>query len=106
MTDLQAAIAAYHVQRFPHAKPEHVALKVAEEAGELGDAVLGMVSNGDFGKGDVVYEAVDVLFGVFCLLARWFPEVDPDAEVRARLTRFTDPNGGHRSCLACGPPAK
>lgn len=97
---LQDAIAAYHIQRFPDAGPLNVAAKVGEEAGELLSAVNGMVSGGDYGKGDVVYEAIDVILAVRALLARWFPDVDPDAETETRLVRFLDPNGGHRSCVS------
>jgi hypothetical protein len=92
-------IVAYHVQRFPTAGPVNVALKIAEEAGELASAVNGYVSGGDFGKGDVVYEAVDTLLAIRALLGRWFPDVDPDAEVEARIALFQDPNGGHWSCI-------
>jgi phosphoribosyl-ATP pyrophosphohydrolase len=97
---LQYAIAAYHVQRFPHAGPLNVAAKVGEEAGELLSAVNGIVSGGDYGKGDVVYEAVDVIMAALALVGRWYPERDALAEVEARLARFMDPNGGHRSCVS------
>jgi len=96
---LQAAIAAYHVQRFPQAQVEHVALKLAEEAGEVTSAVNGHVSGGDFGKGDVVGEAADTVFVALALVGRWFPERDLLAEVETELARYLDPNGGHRSCL-------
>jgi len=96
---LQAAIAAYHVQRFPNAQVEHVALKLAEEGGEVASAVNDHVSEGDFGKGDVVAEAVHTAFSLLALVGRWFPERDLLAEVEARLARNMDPNGGHRSCL-------
>jgi phosphoribosyl-ATP pyrophosphohydrolase len=96
---LQEAIAAYHIQRFPDAGPLNVAAKIGEEAGELLSAVNGQV-HPDFGKGDVVYEAVDVIMAALALVGRWYPERDALAEVEARLARFTDPNGGHRSCLS------
>ncbi len=100
---LQAAIAAYHVQRFPQAQVEHVALKLAEEAGEVASAVNGHVSGGDFGKGDVVGEAVHAAFSLLALVGRWFPARDLLAEVETELARYLDPNGGHRSCLPGSP---
>lgn len=97
---LQDAVAVYHVRRFPDARLEHVALKLAEEAGETCSAVNGFVSGGDFGKGDVMGEAADAVFVALALVGRWFPERDLLAEVEARLARNLDPNGGHRSCVS------
>lgn len=96
---LQEAIAAYHVQRFPDARMEHVALKLTEEAGETASAVNGHISGGDYGKGDIVGEAADAVFVALALVGRWFPDRDLLAEVEARLVRNMDPNGGHRSCV-------
>jgi phosphoribosyl-ATP pyrophosphohydrolase len=100
---LQDAIAAYHVQRFPDCQVEHIALKLAEEAGETCSAVNGHVSGGDYGKGDVVGEAADAVFVALALVGRWFPERDLLAEVEARLARNMDSNGGHRSCVKRSP---
>lgn len=77
----------------------HVALKLAEEAGELASAVNGYVSEGDYGKGDVMAEAVDVALVLFALVGRWFPGRDLLTETKARLAVFLDPAGGHRSCV-------
>lgn len=74
-------------------------MKIAEEVGEVVSAVNGYVSDGDFGKGDTVDEVVDVVLACLALAGRWFPERDVLAEVEARLERFLDPNGGHRSCV-------
>lgn len=98
MTDLQERIAAYHRRRFPTAGPLNVAAKIGEEAGELLSAVNGLIDS-SYGKGDAVYEAVDVALAALALVGRWFPDQDVLAEVEARLDRFMDPNGGHRSCL-------
>lgn len=81
----------------------HVALKLAEEAGELASAVNGYVSQGDYGKGDVVAEAVDVAIVLLSLVGRWFPDRDLIAETEARLALFLDPAGGHRSCVRQAP---
>jgi hypothetical protein len=62
--------------------------------------VLAFVYAAGNGKGDVVYEAVDVMVALRALIGRWFPGVDLDAETAARLERFGDPNGGHQSCVS------
>src|ERR1700730_2741880 len=97
---LQDAIAAYHRLRFPDCTVEQITLKLAEEAGEGASAVNGMVSDGDYGKGDPVGEAADSVFVHLALVGRFFPDRDLMAEVEARLARNMDPNGGHRSCLS------
>jgi hypothetical protein len=104
VSDLQQRIAEYHHLRFPTAGPEHVALKAAEEVGEVCSAVNGMVSKGDFGKGDVVGEAADCVLVLLALVGRWFDGRNLLAEVEARLARNMDPNGGHRSCLKADAP--
>lgn len=94
MSDLQAAIAAYHRRRFPLAKPEHVALKLAEEAGELASAVNGMVSQDDYGKGDVVAEAVDVAIVLLSLVGRVVPRPGPDCRNRSKAGLVPRPSRG------------
>lgn len=102
MTGLQERIADYHRRRFPTAGPLNVAAKIGEEAGELLSAVNGLIDS-SYGKGDTVYEAVDVVLAALALVGRWFPDRDVLAEVEARLDRFMDPNGGHRSCIKPDP---
>ncbi len=107
MTDLQAAVTLWQAQRFPLARMEHVALKACEEVGELASAILGhcainsATGSGDVatGSGDVAAEAADVVICLYALLGRWFPDVNLEDEIRAKLDVLTDPASGHRSAL-------
>lgn len=99
---LQERVTAWHVARFPAAQREHVALKGAEEMGEVASAI-----NGDAGKnsatgrgGNAAEEAADVVICMLVLLGRWYPERDLLTEVERKLAILTDPNSGHRASLA------
>lgn len=64
----------WHERVFPHATEAHVSLKLASEAGEVCDAVLGTEDDLN-GKGDVVGEVADLLLCAVTLIARYHPKV-------------------------------
>lgn len=72
LIDLQAEVATWHYDRFPTAGPTHVALKLAEEAGEACRAVV----DGDYpsltgrGAGSLADELGDVAITCAALAAR------------------------------------
>lgn len=98
-TILQEDAGAWHRQRFPEAQMEHVALKIGEEASEVGKAINGLAGkNSASGGGDVGEEAADTLIAIFVLLDRWFPEIDLIEEVRKKLRTLTTP-GSHPASI-------
>lgn len=101
MTDFQHLrdqIVAWHTKRFPAAQREHVALKTAEEVGEVASAINADIgANSATGKGDIAQEAADVIITLMVLMGRWYPEKDLMKEVAAKLDILTDPNSGHRA---------
>jgi NTP pyrophosphatase (non-canonical NTP hydrolase) len=81
MTDsienLQVRLVAWHSSRFPEAGPEHVALKLCEEAGEVGRNVNSYAEVNDahgYEIGSVQAECADTLIAMLVLLGRWFPD--------------------------------
>lgn len=99
MGDLQSRVGLWHVERFPDAQVEHVALKAAEEVGELASAILGVVGkNSATGGGDPLGEAADVAICLMVLLDRWIGG-DLLAAVEWKLAVLNDPNSGHRSSV-------
>lgn len=96
--NLQARATDWHVRRFPQAGQEHVALKAAEEIGEVASAVIGTLGrNTATGAGDVPGEAADVVIALMVLLGRWYSPADLLEEVERKLSILTDPNSNHRS---------
>lgn len=96
---LQNRVGDWHRERFPNAQSEHVALKAAEEVGELASAILAVVGkNSATGKGDPLGEAADVCICLMVLLDRWVGG-DLMAAVERKLAVLTDPSSGHRSAL-------
>lgn len=94
--ELQQQVVAWHERRFPEARMELVGLKLAEEAGEVGKAINGLIGqNSATGGGDVAGESADVLITLMVLLGRWFPDADLFEEVQRKLLILTDPNSGH-----------
>lgn len=88
---------AWHEQRFPNAKPEHVTLKACSEMGEVADAINALVGTASAtGKGDVGEESADVMISLMVLIERWYPEIDVMHEVAAKLTILETP-GAHKS---------
>jgi hypothetical protein len=88
---------AWHEERFPAAKPEHVTLKGCSEMGEVADAVLALVGTASAtGKGTLGEEAADVLISLMVLIERWHPEIDVLYEVGAKLLILETP-GAHKS---------
>lgn len=81
----------WHRQRFPSATMERVALKLASECGELCDAIIAVASDGEEHPeraGEVGREAADVAIVLLVLLYRYFPDVDLQTEVTAKLNRL------------------
>lgn len=70
--ELFDAMVDWHIRRFPIQPPtEQIAMKLGEEVGELQSAMLGVLTKGDDGKGDVAAEMADVL-ACLAVLARIF----------------------------------
>ena len=93
---LQQRVVAWHEARFPEAEAVHVALKMAEECGEVASALNALVGkNSATGKGLVPEEAADVVITALVLLGRWFPGADLFAEVERKLAVLTDPESTH-----------
>jgi phosphoribosyl-ATP pyrophosphohydrolase len=93
--DAQDWAVEWHKSRFPLAEIVHVALKLCEEAGEVGSAVNALVGvNSATGKGDVVKECADVVIAVMVIMGRWFPEVSLLDEIEAKLRELATP-GAH-----------
>ena len=100
MTDLQTRVAAWHARRFPTAGAAELGLKASSEVGELCEALQAVIDDREPRDGhDAAYEAADVLVVILALVGRYFPGRDLLAETEARVTRFENPNGGHRSCV-------
>lgn len=96
---LQEAAGRWHRARFPDAEIVNVALKLCEEAGEVGRAVNGLIGvNSATGGGDLLEEQADVLIALFAMVDRW-PVGDVEDAAWAKLARLNDPNGGHRASL-------
>lgn len=90
----------WHRERFPDAQVEHVALKTAEEVGELASAIIGVVGrNSASGDGDPQAEAADVAICLMVLLERWIGGDLLDA-VERKLAILNDPDSGHRSAVS------
>lgn len=95
-TELQWRAGTWHRDRFPYAQSEHVALKAAEEVGEVARAVNGEVGfNSATGGGSVIEEAADVVIALMVLVDRWTDD-DLMAAVDAKLTLLERP-GAHRA---------
>jgi len=95
---LQERVATWHGERFPNATMLHVAVKMAEECGEVASAVLALDDDRTAtGRGVVWEEAADVAVCLLVLLGRWFPEFDLLAEVDRKFAILTDPTSGHRA---------
>lgn len=74
---MQRRSVAWHNKRFPRATLEHVALKLAEEAGEVCGAVIAQAGTEHPERaGTVLAEAAQVLNVLLVLLGRWFPDAD------------------------------
>lgn len=99
---IQARAVEWHTKRFPAFVAERVALKLCEEAGEVGRAVNDMHPDSATGRGDVPSEAGDVLIALLVLLGRWFPDADLLVEAERKLDILTDCDSGHPSAAA--PP--
>jgi len=95
---MAAAVVSWHRARFPQAQLVHVALKLAEESGEVASAVNSL-EGGDYGDGDVMAELADVVICAMVIAGRWFPEADILAAVATKLDVLTNPASGHRSAL-------
>jgi NTP pyrophosphatase (non-canonical NTP hydrolase) len=64
----------WHAERFPTATVEHVALKLAEEAGEVCAAVIALAGNEHPERAaSVVDECADVFIVLSVLVGRYFP---------------------------------
>lgn len=99
---LQADIGYWHRRRFPDATIEQVGLKLAEEAGEVAEAinaVIGGNSSRTAKKSDIIEEAADVVIVAMVLLER-FAQADLLDAVSVKFAVLTDPNGGHPAALA------
>ena len=99
LISLQQRVALWHQLRFPAADETLVALKAAEEVGELASAVLAKEGrNATTGEGDVLGEAADVVIALMVLIGRWSGDELLDA-VERKLAILTDPASGHRAAL-------
>ena len=100
LEDLQVRIVAWHSARFPDAGPEHVALKICEEAGEVGRAVnsyLEVNDAHDYDEGSVQSECADTLIASLVLLGRWFPEGGSLLQLLERKVTILETPGAHRA---------
>lgn len=100
MVDLQARVGAWHASRFPDVQMFHVALKAAEEVGEVAEAVNDVLLGFAQREGRIAEEAADVVIVLMALLERWVPGGDLLAEVERKLAVLNDPTSGHRSAVA------
>jgi NTP pyrophosphatase (non-canonical NTP hydrolase) len=102
--DIADRAAAWHRARFPLARPEDVALKLAEEMGEVAAAVLADHASARMNSrgGNVPAEIADVVITAMALLRRWY-DVRLSIAVLAKLAILEDPASGHRSA-ALEPP--
>lgn len=98
MESLQQRSGLWHRERFPYVRPDNIALKIAEEAGELCSAVNGSI-NPSYGKGDVGGEAADVVLAVMALIDRFYPWVDLGAEIEKKYAVLIDRTSSHPSSL-------
>lgn len=99
MTDLQARLCDWHRERFPDADPFHIFAKLAEETGEVGKAMNGLLGETSAtGGGDVLEEAADVVISVMVLVGRCYGG-DVLEAVERKLAVLNDPNSGHRAAL-------
>jgi NTP pyrophosphatase (non-canonical NTP hydrolase) len=93
--EIEKRIKEWHEARFPNAHMENVALKMAEEVGEVASAINALVGrNSATGKGEVGPEVADVIIAAVVLISRWFPEVDIEREVRMKLEKL-EKKGAH-----------
>lgn len=96
MTDIERVV-DWHIGRFPEAEMVHVALKLNEEAGEVGRAVNGLEGkNSATGGGDVIDECADVLISIYVLVGRWFTREELLEAVETKITMLETP-GAHRA---------
>jgi NTP pyrophosphatase (non-canonical NTP hydrolase) len=94
---LQKRICAWHIQRFPDAQMEHVALKICEEVGEVARAINGRAEkNSATGGGCTEEEIADVFISALVLLGRWFPEVNIELEIYRKLV-ILETKGAHKA---------
>lgn len=98
---LQQLCGKWHKQKFPLATNIEVALKAAEEMGEVAQEVLGDSSNNSFPErgGHTPEEAADVAITLFVLLERFYPGRDLLKEVQKKMDIMTDPTSGHRAAI-------
>jgi NTP pyrophosphatase (non-canonical NTP hydrolase) len=98
---LQRAVGRWHRERFPDALMEHVALKTAEEAGEVAKAVNGVVAvnaSTPATTEQIAQEAADVVITLMVLLDRW-TDHDLLTHVSDKLAILQDPSSGHPASL-------
>lgn len=98
---LQERVGLWHRQRFPEAEMEHVALKTAEEAGEVAKAVNGVVRKNASRSAEIHHvaeEAADVVITLMALLDR-YTQYDLLTCVREKLSILRDPSSGHPASL-------
>lgn len=99
VSNIQEAVANWHIDRFPEAEAHHVMIKAMEELGEVASALNGDLAKNDGRSrdGSVPNEVGDVMICLMVLLGRWYPGYDVIEEVGKKLAILTDPNSGHRS---------
>lgn len=82
---------AWHERRFPNGTMERVGLKLGSEVGELQDALVAVSPGSDEHPEratQVGAEMADVVIVLMVLLGRYFPQIDLDAEIGAKLDRL------------------
>lgn len=72
LNTFQAAVGHWHVQTFPEAKPSHIALKLAEETGEVCRAIVesNFPSRSGHARESLADELADVLIVLAALASR------------------------------------
>jgi len=82
---------AWHERRFPNGTMERVGLKLGSEVGELQDTLVAASPGSDEHPEratEVGREAADVAIVLLVLLGRFFPGIDLESEITAKLDRL------------------
>lgn len=111
LDEQQIACGRWHQTRFPDAGVAEVGLKLAEETGEVCEAVnllLGVNSKKDITPEEACEEILSELADVFIVgmaLAERYTRGSISDYITKKMNVLTDPNGGHHGSVAmpeCG----